>query len=77
MSYEVKFEVDQNQESALSRKLIIGNQGISGHAPQNNDGTNVKIHVTNLDSLDEYEGNSTVNTDYLPKLQSWINKKKY
>lgn len=40
-------------------------------------GSNVKIHVTNLDSLDEYEGVSTVNNDYLPKLQSWVNKKKY
>lgn len=40
-------------------------------------GSNVKIHVTNLDSLDEYEGISIVNNDYLPKLQSWINKKKY
>ena len=31
-------------------------------------GSNVKIHVTNLDSLDEYEGISIVNNDYLPKL---------
>lgn len=40
-------------------------------------GSSVKIHVTNMDSLDEYEGISLVNNDYMPKLQSWIQKKKY
>jgi hypothetical protein len=52
----------------------MGND-LSGSAHANN--TRVKIHVTNLDTLDEFEGNDLVNTDYLPKLQSWIQKKKY
>jgi hypothetical protein len=39
--------------------------------------SNVKIHVTNNDTLDEYEGQSLVNNDYMPKLQSWIQKKKF
>ena len=47
-----------------------------GESPQTNS-SSVKIHVTNMDSLDEFEGVSMVNNDYLPKLQSWINKKKY
>ena len=72
MSFEVKFEIDQTDNSVSRKLMAIPGQGV----PAGN-GSNVKIHVTNLDSLDEYEGVSTVNNDYLPKLQSWVNKKKY
>lgn len=72
--FEVRFEIDQSQDNSVSRKLLIGSSGPDAHSTT---GSNVKIHVTNLDSLDEFEGTSLVNNDYLPKLQSWINKKKY
>ena len=54
MSFEVKFEIDQNQDQSLSRKLLMPNG--FGNQNQGQSGSSVKIHVTNLDSLDEYEG---------------------
>lgn len=69
--YQVKFQIDQAQDN--SRKFLMGSDATSAQSQ----GSKVKIHVTNLETLDEFEGNHAINTDYLPKLQSWINKKKY
>jgi hypothetical protein len=69
MSFEVKFEIDQTQETSVSRKILMGSGGFDSQGMNSgSNGSNVKIHVTNLDSLDEYEGTSIVNNDYLPKL---------
>ena len=47
-NFDVKFQIDTSS-SDVSRKLLIGD-----HSAAN--GSNVKIHVTNLDTLDEFEG---------------------
>ena len=70
MNYQVRFEIDQALDN---RRILMGPDSSSAAGSA----SNVRIHVTNNDTLDEYEGQSLVNNDYMPKLQSWIQKKKF
>lgn len=66
--FKVSLEVDQKPKSVLSSCLFGQKQAQSS----------IVLHASNTASLDDYTSELLkVESDHLPKIQSWINKRKF
>ena len=66
--FKVSLEVDQKPKSVLSSCLFGQKQAMSS----------IVVHASNTESLDDYSSEVLkVDADHIPKIQSWINKRKF
>ncbi len=80
MSYIVNCSLDNEavkSTSKISSRLFDHIQDPKIGSKRRNIEAKLNISILNTESLDEYEGETNFNVDYMPKLNHWISKKRY
>jgi hypothetical protein len=79
MSYVINCSIDDEAVKSTSKisSRLFDIQDPKIGSKRRNIEAKLNISILNSDTLEEYEGETKFNVDFMPKLNHWISKKRY